>query len=264
MHRDHDSGQSDRGSASEAPRMRNGKPSLIFDIRYFSGHRSSYLRDEAVTAYGRRLAWYLNSQGVSLGAYHSLYVYFASMTPIGAVAIDSYNGGGELWWFREAQVGVAPDFPNVDNANEIAMQGTVAVLRTLLPSAAAIIEQADIIVRQHAGDLRFLVGERAYRRYTLKIATTIAAHPEPSHLYVTLVDTASGAHSETPGLPIGFYTNAFDEARSISLRDFEIDHSADGRLNVNWCERIRTGWAAAKPRVPNQPEPKYSELVRRQ
>lgn len=37
----------------------------------------------------------------------------------------------------------------------------------------------------------------------LKIATTIAVHPEPSHLYVTLVENATGAHGETPALPIG-------------------------------------------------------------
>lgn len=244
--------------------MKNGKPSLVFDIRYFVGFRGSYLDNHTVTAYGRRLAWYLNSQGISLGAYHSLYAHFTSATPTGEIEIDPYNGGDELWWLRYAHVGVTPEFPNVDNANEIAMQGTVAALRVLLPNADAIIEQADIIVRQHSGDLRFLVREMEYRRYRLKIATTIAAHPEPSHLYVTLVENETGAHHETPGLPIGFYTNAFDEARSIGLNDFDIDHSADGRLKVDWCERIRIGWAAAKPTVPTQPGPTYSKLVRRQ
>jgi hypothetical protein len=244
--------------------MKNGKPSLIFDIRYFLGRRHSYLHDHSVTAYGRRLAWYLNSQGISLGAYHSLYVHFTTATPHGEIEIEPYKGGDELWWLRNAHVGVGQNFPNVDNPNEIAMRGTVAALRTLLPNDDAIIEQANIIVRQHAGDLRFLVGEVAYRRYSLKIATTISVDPEPSHLYVTLVENATGAHGETPGLPIGFYTNAFDEARSISLKSFDIDHSADGRLKVDWCERIRNGWAAAKPSVPNQPEPKYSKLVRHQ
>ena len=244
--------------------MKNGKPSLIFDIRYFSGYRHSYLDDHSVTAYGRRLAWYLNSQGISLGAYHSLYVHFTSATPTGEIEIDPYEGGDELWWLRYAKVGVVRGFPNVDNANEIAMRGTVAALEILLPNADPIIEQADSIVRQHAGDLRFLVRELAYKRYTLKIATTIAVHPEPSHLYVTLVENATGAHGETPGLPIGFYANAFDEGRSISLRDLDIHHSADGCLKVDWCERIRSGWATAKPGVPNQPEPSYSKLVQRQ
>src|SRR5262249_2283297 len=146
----------------------------------------------------RRLAWYLNSQGISLGAYHSLYVHFTSATPTGEMEIGPYRGGDELWWLRYAHVGVAPDFPNVDNATEIAMRGTVAALRILLRNANAIIEQADLIVRQHAGDLRFLVREMVHRRYNLKIATTIAVHPEPSHLYVSLVENANGAHGETP------------------------------------------------------------------
>ena len=244
--------------------MKNGKPSLIFDIRYFSGNRHSYLDDHSITAYGRRLAWYLNSQGISLGAYHSLYLHFTSAMPTGEMEIDPYRGGDELWWLRRAHVGVAPDFPNVDNASEIATRGTVAALRIQLTNADAVIDQADIVVRHYAGDLRFLVREMVHRRYTIKIATTIAVHPEPSHLYVTLVENATGAHGETPGLPIGFYVNAFDEARSITLTDFDIDHSADGRLKVDWCERIRNGWAAAKPSVPAQPEPTYSRLVRRQ
>lgn len=244
--------------------MKNGKPSLLFDIRYFSGHRSSYLDDQSITAYGRRLAWYLNSQGISLGAYHSLYVHFTSTTPTGAIVTDQYKGGDELWWLRYVHVGVAADFPNADHSNDIAAQGTVAVLQTLLPNAAPIIQEADIIVRQHTGNLRFLVGERAYRRYALKIATTIAAHPEPSHLYVTVVDNATGAHCETSGLPIGFYVNAFDEALSIKLKDLDIDLSTDGRLRADWCERIRNGWAAAKPSIPNQPKTYYSKLVRRQ
>lgn len=244
--------------------MKNGKPSLIFDIRYFFGSRDSYLDNHSVTAYGRRLAWYLNSQCISLGAYHSLYAHFTSATPTGEIEIGPYKGGDELWWLRHVHVGVPSDFPNVDNANEIAMQGTVAALRILLPNADGIIEQADIIVRQHAGDLRFLAREMEYRRYTLKIATTIAVHPGPSYLYVTLVENETGAHGETPGLPIGFYANIFDEARSVSLSDLDIDHSADGRLKVDWCERIRNGWAAAKPSVPTQREPTYSKLVRRQ
>jgi len=33
---------------------------------------------------------------------------------------------------------------------------------------------------------------------------------------------------------------------------------------VGRAQRIRKGWAATKPSVPDQPEPKYSMLVRRQ
>lgn len=244
--------------------MKNGKPSLVFDIRYFSGDRTSYLDDHVVTAYGRRLAWYLNSQGISLGAYHSLYVHFTSATPTGSISIDPYKGGGELWWLRYARVGVTSDFPKVDHANEIAMRGTIAALRVLLPDANAIIDRADFVVRQHASGLRFLIRKNVYTRYTLKIATTIAEHPEPSQLYVVVIENATGAHCETPPLPIGFYSNAFDEAASISLKDFDVHLSVNGCLKADWCERIRIGWPAGKLDAPNPSEPFYSELVRRQ
>lgn len=244
--------------------MRNGKASLIFDIRYFSGRASSYLRDDSVTAYGRRLAWYLNSQTISLGAYHSLYIHFDTAMPSGEIAIDPYTAGGELWWLRNAHVGVAQSFPNVEHVGAIAAQGSILVLQTMLPHANAIIQQADIFVRQHASDLRFLLRETAYSRYTLKIAVTISAHPEPSYLYVTLVENATGMQAETSGLPIGPYCNGFDEASSVCLRDLEIGHSAHGGLLVDWCERIRTRWAATKPNVPSQLKPPYSRLVRRQ
>ena len=55
--------------------MKDGRPSRLFDIRYFSPDRNSYLKGkENVTAYGRRMAWYLNAEELSLGAYHSLYL----------------------------------------------------------------------------------------------------------------------------------------------------------------------------------------------
>jgi hypothetical protein len=244
--------------------MKNGKPSLIFDIRYFFGNRHSYLNDHTTTAYGRRLAWYLNSLGISLGSYHSLYIHFTPEKPTGVVELDFYKGGGELWWLRYAHVGVALDFPDTDDAREMAMKGTVSALRVLLPNSHEIIEKADTVVRQEADDLRFLVREIAYKRYSVRIATTIAAHPEPSHLYATVAEVTTGAYAETPGLPIGPYTNAFDEARSISLRDFDIGHSAGDSLEMDWCERIRNGWAKAKPNLSSMSPPKYSELVQRQ
>jgi hypothetical protein len=251
-------------SATAVQRMKNGKPSLIFDIRYFSGRATSYLDDHAVTAYGRRLAWYLNSHGVSLGAYHSLYVHFSSATPSGVIAIDPYKGGDELWWLRYVRVGVPPGFPNIKDANEIAVRETIAALRILLPDDGAMIERADTIVRQHASDLRFLIRERTYKRYTLRVATTITDHPEPSQLYVTVVENTTGAHCETSSIPIGFYANAFDEALSVSLKDLDIGLSEDGRLKAEWCQRIRSGWPAGRHGALDQPEPHYSRLVRRQ
>lgn len=242
--------------------MKNGKPSLIFDIRYFSGSWSSYLKDHSITAYGRRLAWYLNSEGVSLGAYHSVYIHFTATIPAGEIEIDPYKGGDELWWLRHTRVGVPPEFPSIERADEFVMQGTVAALRESLPNEVARIDQADRIVREHADGLRFLIREKEYRRYSLKFASTIAAHPEPSHLYVTVIDNATGIHCETPGLPVGWYVDAFDDAASVSLKDLEITHSADGRLEAVWSQRVRGGWIVDKSRVADQQF--YSKLVRRQ
>ena len=63
---------------SEHRRMtKDGGPSLITDIRLFAGGRSassSYLeKQEEAIAYGRRIAWLLNSEGFSLGAFPALY-----------------------------------------------------------------------------------------------------------------------------------------------------------------------------------------------
>ena len=41
------------------------------------------------------------------------------------------------------------------------MGGTVAALKILMPNAVAIVVRADIIVRQHANELRFLIRENA-------------------------------------------------------------------------------------------------------
>ena len=51
------------------------------------------------------------------------------------------------------------------------MGGTVAALKILMPNAVAIVVRADIIVRQHANELRFLIRENAFKRYTLRVAT---------------------------------------------------------------------------------------------
>jgi len=242
--------------------MKNGKPSLIFDIRYFFGSRCSYLLDHSIIAYGRRLAWYLNSEGVSLGAYHSVYILFTTTIPVGEVEFDPYTSGDELWWLRYTKVGVPPDFPSIEPTNEVAMQGTVATLRASLPNEVARIDRADRIVREHPNGLRFLIREKEYRRYSLKIASTIAVHPDPSHMYATVIDNATGCHCETPGLPIGWYVDAFGVAASISLKDLEITHSADGRLEAVWSQRVRGGWIVGNSRVSDQKY--YSKLVRRQ
>jgi hypothetical protein len=62
---------------------KDGRPSLITDIRLFAGERynsAPYLEgQEEAVAYGRRIAWLLNSEGFSLGAFPALYVLFTPL-----------------------------------------------------------------------------------------------------------------------------------------------------------------------------------------
>jgi hypothetical protein len=83
---------------------KDGRPSRINDIRLFAGDRASYLerQDEAV-AYGRRVAWFLNGEGFSLGSFPALYVLFTPSLEIGSVQVTDDHGD---WWHRYVHVGV--------------------------------------------------------------------------------------------------------------------------------------------------------------
>ena len=77
---------------------KDGRPSRITDIRYFHGDRHNYLRghDDAV-AFGRRIAWFLNGEGFSLGAYPQLYLLLTPTLVAGTVEVTDYGGD---WWQR--------------------------------------------------------------------------------------------------------------------------------------------------------------------
>jgi hypothetical protein len=62
------------------------------------------------------------------------------------------------------------------------MGGTVAALEILMPKAVAIVVRADIIVRQHANELRFLIRENAFKPYTLRVATAGNSAKRPALL----------------------------------------------------------------------------------
>lgn len=226
--------------------MRNGQPSPISDIRYFFGSKSNhnYFEDVVISSYGDRLAWYLNSEKISLGAYNSLYVLFSPEIPIGEITIDDYQGGKEDWWFNYVRIGVEKDFNLNECRREYAFKKTVEALKLLLPNDKELVEEADHTIRQYGSELRFLVREKDYKRYDLKVGVTIAVHPEPSCLYVTITDRESGHTSETSPIPVGFHDGAFDEASSVRLKDLKIERSQNGDLQVQWCKEILNSHAA--------------------
>jgi len=197
--------------------MKDGRPSRIRDIRYFHGHIHRYLEGHHdAVAFGRRLAWLLNGEEFSLGAYHSLYILLTPALEPGGIQITEY---GADWWQRYAHVGVAPGFPDTGDASEVVMAATVAALKAIRPDPAKIIEHAANTVRACGDDLRFLIKTHQTKRYTVDIAFQIAVWPQPSLLFVSLMDRVSGTFLEAPPTPIQLYADAFDLAGAIRITE---------------------------------------------
>ncbi len=240
--------------------MKNGQPSRILDIRYFFQNNGSHYEEHGVAAYGRRMAWFLNGEGFSLGTYNSLYLCFLTSMKSGEVQVTDE---GSDWWQCYTYVGVPKDFLDVKDANQIAMNGTVAALKAIRPDAANLIDKADKTVRQYAGDLRFLIKSKPYKRYILNVATTIAAHPEPSRLYASLTDKESGNFAELPPVPTDIYFQAFDDAASIRMSDIDVEVANQGELTAKWAKKIMHDWDGKESRGSGKQRPYYSKLFKR-
>jgi len=196
---------------------KDGRPSRINDIRYFHGGLHSYLEgyNEEV-AFGRRLAWFLNGEGFSVGAYPALYIFFTPSIEPGAIQVTDYGGD---WWQRYTHVGVTSDFPNSAEAKNQIKQGTIAALTTIRPDKTDEIRNAAKIVDLYGKELRFLLKERFTKRFKTEISFSIAAWPEPSYLFVSLTDLSTGDFLETTPIPLRFYFEGFDLAGSIKVTD---------------------------------------------
>jgi hypothetical protein len=196
---------------------KDGRPSLINDIRLFAGDRSLYLegQHEAV-GHGRRMAWFLNSEGFSLGAFPALYVLFTPRLAPGAVRPT--NDGGE-WWHRYALVGVTEDFPNVPDALQVVMEGIVGALVAMRPDHVDTIRRADEIVREHGDGLRFLLLRRETKKLVVDISFNIEAWPRSSHIFISHTDRATAAYREADPIALGWYMEGFHLARGIRLQD---------------------------------------------
>lgn len=198
---------------------KDGRPSRINDIRYFHGDIHSYLEGQHdAVAFGRRLAWFLNGEGFSPGAYPSLYIFLTPSLEPGAVQVTDYGGD---WWQRYTHAGVPPDFPNMPGASQVVMHATVCALKAIRPDLAAMIEHAEQTVRTHGDDLRFLLKSRRTKRFIVDISCNIPVWPQPSYLFTSLTDLSSGAFLEAPPLPIGFYGGAVEYNGPIKIADIE-------------------------------------------
>lgn len=199
---------------------KDGRPSSINDIRYFNGTRDTYLEGHKdAVAFGRRVAWFLNGEGFSCGAYPSLYILLTSSLRPGEIRVT--NDGGD-WWQRYTHVGVPKDFPNVPDASELVKCGTVAALKTIRPDLTTIVEDAEKMVRTHGDDLRFLLQTHQTKRYVVDVYFNIPVGPEPAYLFTALTDRDSGEFLEGPPLPTGSLGGApFDYKGPIKITEIE-------------------------------------------
>ncbi len=202
---------------------KDGRPSLLNDIRYFYGidrRHSGYLKDhEDAVAFGRRIAWFLNGEGLSLGAYTALYLLLTPSLEPGAIQIT--DDGGD-WWQRYTNIGVPSDFLTMANASELVMRGTVAALKAIRPDLTSVVDHADAIVRSHRENFRFLIKAKQTRRFLVEISSTISDWPQPSYMFVSLTDRSDGAYFEAAPAPLQFYSDAFDLAGKIKVSDASI------------------------------------------
>ncbi len=199
---------------------KDGRPSLINDIRLFAGessYRNSYLQGhEEAVAYGRRMAWFLNGEGVSVGAFPALYVLLTPLPKPGSVQVTE---DGCEWWQRYVHVGVTEDFPNVPDVLEVIMQCIVNALLALRPDQADTILHADAIVRDHQGGLRFLIQRRETRKTVTEISFNIVTWPKPSCLFIAQTDQATGTYREADPIALEWYMEAFSPLTRIKLHD---------------------------------------------
>lgn len=196
---------------------KDGRPSLITDIRLFAGDRYSYLEgQEEAIAYGRRIAWLLNSEGFSLGAFPALYVLF---TPLMEPDSARFTNQGGDWWQRYVDIGVTVDFPNAPDTRDVIMRGIVDALLAIRPDQADVIHRADAIVREHGNRLRFLLKRRDMAKLVVEISFNIEAAPKESYLFIGHTDKEIGVYTEADPIALGSFMEGFDLVSGIRLQD---------------------------------------------
>lgn len=239
---------------------KDGRPSRINDIRYFAGDIHKYFDDHEVIAFGRRLAWWLNGEGLTLGSYTALYIFFSPTITEGAVHVTDYGGD---WWQRYTHVGVPRKFPNVPKAKEIAIDGTIAALKAIRPEKAGLIDQAAKVIKTNSDQTRFLIKTKERKDYRIDIAISIGVWRDPSYFHVSLTDQDTGKFLDAPAIPILFPDHGFELAGSVSIVKGVVQLKAHPSFTAN----LTAGQYEWPPHLPVsafsklEEKPLYSKLV---
>jgi hypothetical protein len=196
---------------------KNGRPSLINDIRLFAGDRFSYLKgQQEAVAHSHRIALFLNGEGFSLGAFPALYVFFTPALEPGEVRASDHHGD---WWHRYVDVGVAAGFPDVPDTLDVVKRGIVDALLEMRREEADTIRRADTAARDHGERLRFLLKRRETKKLVIEISFNVCVWPGPSYLFIAHTDKLTGTYREADPIALGTYWEGFDLAGAIRLED---------------------------------------------
>lgn len=206
---------------------KDGRPSPLHDTRLFAGngeafHSYTYLDNADAWAFARRLTWWLNGNGFNIGHTPALYVYYTTDLTTGAVEAAAPRFTPADWWFRQVKVGVPTRF-TCEGGLKDAADGLIAVLKSLKPDDALMIDKAAEIVRARGSDCRFLLKVKDTTKQVVEISTTIAAFREPSLLYVAVTDKATGTYHEAPPVKIQSYDDGVYLAGKVKIARREVE-----------------------------------------
>ncbi len=176
---------------------KDSRPSRLCDIRLFAGHEHKYLEGhEEVVAFARRLAWYLNGEGFSIGAHTHMYVFFSPSTPVGEAKPTDYGGD---WWQRYTHVAAPRQLTKTPGTDEKLRAGIVEALKANRPDQEGLIESAAATVMKHGANLRFLMQQKLTKSYKSEVTFSIGSWGrEPTYVQVFRTDCSSNALMASP------------------------------------------------------------------
>ncbi|GAA3036861.1 hypothetical protein [Microbacterium dextranolyticum] len=173
-----------------------------------SGPHNTYLEgcDEA-KAFARRLTWWLNGEGVSVGSNYVVDVHLDTALAPNTVQVGPVGRGADDWQTREVTVGVEPDSSPAD-ADRIAIAAITLGVRALVPDHAPRVDEAAHIVGESGERCRFLHRAKETTKEIVEVTSTIAARPHPSHVFIAVTDKATGLYRESPPIAVTVWDDA--------------------------------------------------------
>lgn len=177
---------------------------------------------DAAWAFARRLTWWLNGEGFSIGHNPALYARYTTDLPVDAVEAEPTRFTPDDWWFRTIAVDIAKELPGVD-FDGVAAEGIVASLKALKPQDGALIDKAVEIVTADGSQCRFLLKVKDSARQVVEISTTIGAGCEPSLLSVAITNKATGACREAPPARLAGYDDGVYLAGKVKIARCGVD-----------------------------------------